>query len=78
MPKDDREILSGIRLPGKRDENTKRLTKGALITDPDELEKAASTKDSGIDLRSLHDSGAITGTWKGVKVAKEDTEPKKK
>lgn len=71
---DDRQILQGIRLPGVKDD--KRFTKGGVITDPDELVKAAADKDSGIDLQALYDSGAITGTWKGVKAAKEETAKK--
>ena len=69
MPQDDRRILTGIKMPGLKDE--KKFTKGALITDPDELEKAAAVKDSGLDLQALYDAGAISGTWKGVKVASE-------
>ena len=72
---DDRRINVGVRLPGVKDD--KRFTKGMVITDPDELEKAASAKDSGIDLQALYDSGAISGTWKGVK-AKEEEKPAKK
>jgi len=74
MPQDDRKIHSAIRMPGVKDD--KRFTKGAIIDDPDELEKAAAVKDSGLDLQSLHDSGVISGTWKGVKVTKEQAEPK--
>jgi hypothetical protein len=67
MPVDDRKILSAIRMPGERDpDNPKRYTKGAVITDPDELVK------SGADLQALHDAGKISGTWKGVKAAKEE------
>jgi hypothetical protein len=66
---DNRQIHSAIRMPGVKDE--KRYTKGALITDPDELEKAASAKGSGLDLQALHDSGVISGDWKGVKSAAE-------
>jgi len=64
MPKDDREIHSAIRLPGIKE--GKRYTKGSVITDPDDLVK------SGVDLQSLYESGAISGTWKGVKAAHED------
>jgi hypothetical protein len=42
-----------------------------LITDADDLEAAAANKDSGIDLQALHDAGAISGTWKGVKTSAE-------
>lgn len=74
MAQDDRKINSAIRMPGVRDEeNPKRYTKGAVITDPDELVKAAGAKESGIDLQALHDAGVISGTWKGVKEAKEET-----
>lgn len=73
---DDRKIHSAIRLPGVKDE--KRFTKGTVIDDPDELEKAAAAKDSGISLQSLYDSGAISGTWKGVRAAKEEPEKKAK
>lgn len=71
---DDRVIHSGVRTAGVTDE--KKFTKGVIITDPDDLEKAAAAKDSGIDLQSLYDAGVISGTWKGVKAAKED-KPKK-
>ena len=63
---DNRRIESAIRLGGVKQD--KRFTKGKVITDPDELEKAAAAKDSGIDLQALHDSGVISGNWKGVKV----------
>lgn len=74
MAVDNRKIVTGIKLPGVKDE--KRFTKGALITDPDELEKAAAAKDSGIDLQALYDTGAISGTWKGVKATKEEAAKK--
>lgn len=66
---DDRQIHSAVRMPGTKE--GKRFDKGALITDPDELEK------SGVDLQALFDAGAISGTWKGVKSATEEGEPKK-
>lgn len=73
---DDRKIHSAIRMPGVKGE--KRFTKGAVIDDPDELVKAAAEKDSGIDLQALHDSGAISGTWKGVKAAEPEKAKKEK
>lgn len=69
---DDRKIESAVRLAGVKAD--KRFTKGKVITDPDELEKAAAAKDSGIDLQALHDTGVISGTWKGVKVSKQPKE----
>jgi hypothetical protein len=72
---DDRKIHSAVRMPGVKED--KRFTKGELLTDPDALAKAASEKDSGIDLQALHDSGVISGTWKGVKAA-EEAKPAKK
>lgn len=69
---DDRVIHSGVRLQGVKDE--KRFTKGSVITDPDELVKAAAEKDSGIDLQALYDAGVISGTWKGVKTDKKAKE----
>jgi hypothetical protein len=71
---DDRRINSAVRTLGLKEE--KRFTKGTVITDPDELEKAAAAKDSGIDLQALHDSGVISGTWKGVKATKPESEAK--
>jgi hypothetical protein len=65
---DDRRIVHGVRMPGELE--GKRFTKGALITDPDELVA------SGVDLQALYDAGAITGTWKGVKVAGEEAPAK--
>lgn len=62
---DDRVIVNGVRMPGVKED--KRFTKGALITDPDELVA------SGADLQALYDAGAITGTWKGVKTGGEET-----
>lgn len=73
---DDRKINQGIRLPGVKDE--KRFTKGSVITDPDELVKAAGEKDSGINLQALLDFGAISGTWKGVKAQAEEKPAKGK
>lgn len=73
---DDRVIHTGIRMPGSKNESGKGFVKGSVITDPDELEKAASVKDSGINLQSLFDTGAISGTWKGVKAAKEESDEK--
>jgi len=65
---DDRRIVQGVRMPGTKED--KRFTKGALITDPDELVA------SGTDLQALYDSGAITGTWKGVKTTSEEAPAK--
>jgi len=74
--KDNREILSAVRMPGQGSgDNWQRTSrgpmafkKGALITDPDELQKLADAKK--VDLQALYDMGAITGDWKGVKKAK--------
>jgi hypothetical protein len=66
MAQDNRVIVNAVRMPGVKEE--KRFTKGALITDPDELVA------SGADLQALYDAGAITGTWKGVKTGSEATE----
>lgn len=67
MPKDDREIRSHIRMP-TTGEGGKRLQKGEVISDPDELAKLAG--EGKVDLQALYNSGAITGTWKGVKAKK--------
>jgi hypothetical protein len=75
MPLDDRVIHSAIRTHGVKE--GKRFTTGSVITDPDELVKAAGEKDSGIDLQSLYDQGAISGTWKGVKQAEPEKPTKK-
>jgi hypothetical protein len=72
---DDRVIHTGVRLTGVSE--GKKFTKGPVITDPDELEKAAAEKDSGIDLQALYDAGAISGTWKGVKATDEEKAAKK-
>lgn len=61
MPKDDRKILSAIRLPGTRE--GKKYTRGAVITDADELEAA------GVDTARLAEIGAIEGTFKETKAA---------
>ncbi len=53
MPKDDREILHGI-----------RLTDGHIITDPDDERMGEVPAER---LRQMHKDGAITGTWAGVK-----------
>lgn len=65
MAKDDRQIRSVIRMP-TTGEGGKRLLKGAVISDPDELAKVATPE----QLQRFYDEGAITGTWKGVKAKK--------
>lgn len=65
MAKDDREIKSHIRLH-TTGEGGKRLLKGAVVSDPDELVKAVTPE----QLQRFYDEGAITGTWKGVKPKK--------
>lgn len=65
MPRDDREIRSLIRMP-TTGEGGKRLEKGKVISDPDELVKVATPE----QLQRFYDEGAITGTWKGVKAKK--------
>ena len=77
MPKDNREIHSAIRMPGKgTGDNWQRTSrgpmafkKGSVITDPDDLQALADKKE--IDLQALYDRGIISGNWKGVKVAKK-------
>lgn len=68
MPKDDRVIHRAIRMPGNTD--GKKFAKGAVVTDPDELMKLAGEKK--VDLQALHDSGVISGTWKGVKTKSQE------
>lgn len=68
MPRDDREIRSVIRMP-TTGEGGKRLQKGAVISDADELARLGV--EGKVDLQRLHDEGAITGTWKGVKTTKK-------
>lgn len=63
--KDDRVIKSQVRTPTKGD-GGKRLEKGVVINDPDELVKVATPE----QLQRFYDEGAITGTWKGVKAKK--------
>lgn len=63
---DDRKIIMGVRVADR------------VITDVEELEKAAGEKDSQIDMQRLLDSGAISGTWKGVTKAKEPKAEKEK
>lgn len=82
MPQDDRMIHGGVRTAGKGSLADKDFVRGKVIDDPDELEKAAADKESGIDLQALHDAGVISGTWKGVKAhaegkAETKTEAKK-
>jgi hypothetical protein len=68
MAKDDRVIHSNVRMPGTAGEGGKVVQKGATISDVDELQAAADAKK--VDLQRLYDRGAISGTWKGVKVPK--------
>lgn len=79
--KDTREVLSGIRLPGKgagdswprKSSGQRDYTKGDLITDPDELQKLADSKQ--VNLQDLYDRGIITGEgWKGVKTSQSEPE----
>ena len=63
MAKDDRRVVSGVRVRATREGKTV-TRKSMIVTDADELEK------SGVDLQRMHDEGAITGTWKGVKAKK--------
>lgn len=68
---DDRKIHVGVRATAiKTDDGRRNTTKRAIITDPEDLVKAAGEKGSDLDLQALHDSGAISGTWKGVTAAK--------
>ena len=39
--------------------------KGSLVTDVDELQKLADSKQ--VNLQDLYDRGVISGDWKGVK-----------
>ena len=76
MARDNREILSAIRMPGQGSgDNWQRTSrgpmmfkKGSLITDPDELQALADKKQ--VNLQALYDRGVISGDWKGVKKAK--------
>ena len=76
MPKDNREILSAIRMPvqgsGDNWQRTSKgpmaFTKGALVTDPDDLQVLADKKQ--VNLQALYDRGCISGDWKGLKKAK--------
>lgn len=68
MAKDDRAIHSNIRTPTTAGEGGKVVDKGAVISDVDELQALGDAKK--VDLQRLYDRGAISGTWKGVKVAK--------
>lgn len=68
MAKDDRMIHRAIRMPGNTE--GKKFSKGAIVTDPDELMKLANEKK--VDLQVLHDSGVISGTWKGVKAKSQE------
>lgn len=63
---DDRKINQGVRVANR------------VITDVDELEKAAGEKDSQVDMQRLLDSGAISGTWKGATKTKEPKTDKEK
>ena len=76
MPKDNREILSAVRMPGQGSgENWQRTSrgpmafkKGSLVTDVDELQKLAAAGE--VDLQELYNRGVISGDWKGVKKPK--------
>lgn len=76
MPRDNREILSAVRMPGQGSgENWQRTSrgpmafkKGSLVTDVDELQKLADSKQ--VNLQDLYDRGVISGDWKGVKKPK--------
>ena len=67
MAKDDREIKSVVRMP-TTGEGGKRLQKGEVVTDVDELAKLGA--EGKVDLQRLYDAGVITGTWKNVKAKK--------
>jgi hypothetical protein len=65
--KDNRAINRALRLPGGGGSG-KQYRKGITVTDPDVLEKLAAEKT--VNLQELHDTGVISGDWKGVKKAK--------
>ena len=75
--KDTREVLSGVRMAGtgtgsdwpRKSSGQRDYSKGALVTDPDELQALADKK--SVNLQDLYERGVITGQgWKGVKYPK--------
>ena len=69
---DSRIIRSVVRMPmgyPEGDPHQKPNAKGAVLTDPDELQKLGDAKK--VNLQNLYDRGVIAGEgWKGVKVKK--------
>jgi hypothetical protein len=62
--KDNRAINRALRIAGSGG-GGKQYRKGVTVTDPDELEALAA--DKKVNLQELHDTGVISGDWKGVK-----------
>lgn len=71
MPKDDRKIVSAIRMPADRE--GKRARRTFKAGDEDELAEAATKS----QLTRYAEEGAITGDW-GVKVQAEAPKPSAK
>lgn len=67
MARDDRKIVSAIRMPAARDGSAPRRV-FRTDDDVDELQKVATPE----QLQSYADAGAITGNWKGVKAVEAD------